>query len=97
MVIYWRMRCQYVPGPFSSSPQKGLGTRLTNLRQHLKKAHPDVYSEVSKKDHAEEEKKTKKEAERQKASLKVSQQLSLCRVDVPMTNQTTSTRLLPGN
>ena len=49
----------------------------TNLRQHLKKAHPDVYSEVSKKDHAEEEKKTKKEAERQKASLKVSQQLTL--------------------
>ena len=49
----------------------------TNLRQHLKKAHPDVYSEVSKRDHTEEEKKTKKEAERQKASLKVSQQLTL--------------------
>ena len=48
----------------------------TNLRQHLRKVHPDVFLEISKKDHEEEEKK-KKEAERQKASLKVSQQLTL--------------------
>jgi len=39
--------------------------------------HPDVFSEIVKKDSEEQEKKTKKEAERQKASLKASKQMTL--------------------
>ena len=49
----------------------------TNLWQHLKKAHPDVFSEIVKKDSEEQEKKTKRDADGQKASLNVSKQMTL--------------------
>ena len=41
----------------------------SNLKQHLKTAHPDIHAEI--------EKKAKREAEKQKASLKVSHQMTL--------------------
>ena len=46
-------------------------------KQHLKKAHPGPYEEIIKKEAQEIEAKAKQEVVKQKASLKVSQQLTL--------------------
>ena len=49
----------------------------SNLKQHLKMAHPDIHSVIDKKEAEEREKKAKREAEKQKASLKASHQMTL--------------------
>ena len=70
----------------------------TNLWQHLKVAHPDVFSEVVKKDSEEQDKREKKKkAERQKASLKASKQMTLVQSLQSESRQTCDTRLSPEN
>lgn len=49
----------------------------TNLKQHLKKAHPGPYTELIKNEAQEKEAKIKQSVVKQKSSLKVSQQLTL--------------------
>lgn len=56
---------------------KTTGKFPTNLKQHLKKFHPEVYSELLKKEEEENVKKAKKEEARRKSSLKASQQMTL--------------------
>ena len=53
------------------------GKYLTNLKQHLKKAHPGPYADLLKREALEKEERCKQEALKEKASLKVSKQLTL--------------------
>ena len=49
----------------------------TNLKNHLRIAHPEVYAALLEKEEAEKKTKAEKECERKAASLKVSHQLTL--------------------